>query len=244
MTDVVRLADRPDLVGAMWDAGDAAWPDFLQADPVGDLFYGRLTHDFAGWCLLGLDAGTVVARACFIPFVHEGPGLPDRGWDAVIEAGVADHDAGRAPTAVSALEVAVVPSHRGQALSTVLLAAMRRAVEDLGLLDLFAPVRPSGKGEHPTEPMSDYLARTRDGLPADPWLRVHVRAGARVVGVAPESMRIEAPLEQWRAWTGLPFDGGTEVVVPGALVPVSVDTVHGVARYVEPNVWVHHDLRR
>lgn len=243
MIDVVRLSDRPDLVEGMWAAGDAAWPDFLQADPVGGLFYDRLDGDLADRCLLGLDDGVVVARACFIPFVHEGPDLPERGWDAVIEAGVADADAGRAPTAASALEVAVVPSHRGRGLSTVLLTALRREVADLGLLDLFAPVRPSGKHLHPREPIADYLDRTRDGLPADPWLRVHVRAGATVVGVASESMRIEAPLEQWRVWTGLPFDTGTEVLVPGALVPVVVDADRGVATYVEPNVWVHHDLR-
>lgn len=31
--------------------------------------------------------------------------------------------------------------------------------------------------------------------------------------------------------------------MPGALVPVQVQAEHGIAVYVEPNVWMHHDLR-
>ncbi|MEV8371134.1 hypothetical protein AB0P21_00245 [Kribbella sp. NPDC056861] len=41
---------------------------------------------------------------------------------------------------------------------------------------------------------------------------------------------------------GLPFDRTGEVVVPQALVPVHCDVEHDHAVYVEPNVWVRHDL--
>ena len=43
-------------------------------------------------------------------------------------------------------------------------------------------------------------------------------------------------------WTGLPFDTTGDVIVPKALVPVHVDVTHDHAVYVEPNVWVQHDL--
>jgi hypothetical protein len=92
--------------------------------------------------------------------------------------------------------------------------------------------------------MADYIGLTRtDGLPEDPWLRVHVRAGGRVVGVAPASMTMVGSLAEWRRWTGLPFDSTGDVVVPEALVPVHCDVEHDHAVYVEPNVWVRHDLR-
>jgi hypothetical protein len=66
-------------------------------------------------------------------------------------------------------------------LSRELLAAARGNAERLGARDLFGPVRPTGKAEEPRTPMSDYAGRVRaDGLPADPWLRVHVRLGARI----------------------------------------------------------------
>ena len=50
-------------------------------------------------------------------------------------------------------------------------------------------------------------------------------------------------LAQWREWTGLPFDRTGDVIVPEALVPVHCDVEHDHAVYVEPNVWVEHDLR-
>ncbi|HLS40393.1 MAG TPA: N-acetyltransferase, partial [Ornithinicoccus sp.] len=110
-----------------------------------------------------------------------------------------------------------------------------------GFHDLFAPVRPSRKSEDPWSTMADYASRTReDGLPVDPWLRVHVRAGGRIVRVCPASMVIAGSLAQWREWTALPFDTPGPVVVPGATAPVHVDVENDHAVYVEANVWVHH----
>jgi hypothetical protein len=89
--------------------------------------------------------------------------------------------------------------------------------------------------------MADYAAWTRaDGLPVDPWLRVHVRMGGEIAGVAPRSMTINGTLDEWRGWTGLPFDRDGPVHVPGGLVPAICDTVHSTATYTEPNVWMRH----
>ncbi len=56
-------------------------------------------------------------------------------------------------------------------------------------------------------------------------------------------MRIEDTVAQWEAWTGTDIVGDGPVVVDGALVPVQVDRALDRCVYVEPNVWVHHDLR-
>ncbi|WP_328993746.1 hypothetical protein OG394_05245 [Kribbella sp. NBC_01245] len=91
--------------------------------------------------------------------------------------------------------------------------------------------------------MTSYVEQVRaDGLPVDPWLRVHVKAGATIVKVAPASMVVPGSLAQWREWTGLPFDTDGFVEVPKALVPVHCSLSHDYAVYVEPNVWVEHDL--
>lgn len=245
--EVVRLGDRPDLVDAMWALGPEVWPDFMMEDPVGNLYDSRVTGDFAVTFLLVLDGGEVVARAVFVPFTRDDQAwddLPDRGWDAIIERGVADHDAGREPDAASALEIGIAPSHRGRGLSRFVLDAMRREVSHCGLLDLVAPVRPSSKHSHPHQPMDDFVARTTDeGLPHDPWLRTHVRAGGRIVKVAPASMRIEATVAEWESWLGASLEAEGSLVVDDALVPLQIDREADHVVYVEPNVWVHHDLR-
>jgi hypothetical protein len=88
------------------------------------------------------------------------------------------------------------------------------------------------------------VALTRaDGLPQDAWVRAHVRLGARIVKVAPCSMTVSGTLAEWSRWTGLPFDQGGEVVVPGTLSPVHVSREQDHAVYIEPNLWMHHRVK-
>lgn len=91
--------------------------------------------------------------------------------------------------------------------------------------------------------MTAYACHVRaDGLPADPWMRVHARLGARIVAVCPVSMTIAGTVAQWRTWTGQPLRESGAVEVPDALAPVHVSVEHGHAVYVEQNVWMHHRL--
>ena len=89
--------------------------------------------------------------------------------------------------------------------------------------------------------MADYIARTRsDGLPEDPWMRVHARLGAVTLDVCPTSMVVTGTLDEWREWTGREFAASGPQHVAGALVPVHVDLDQDHAVYVEPNVWMEH----
>jgi GNAT superfamily N-acetyltransferase len=190
------LAGRPDLAEAMW-AMPTSWPEFMRHDPIGGLYYNNVETRFAELVLVAEDdAGEVVASAYSIPFVLEGDPLPDHGWDFAIRNGLlaALHD--EAPDTVSALEIAVHPDHQGTGISRLMLVAMRDNAASLGFAELVAPVRPTGKLDV-DEPMAGYAARTReDGLPTDPWLRVHVRAGGRIEKVAPRSMVIPGTLDE------------------------------------------------
>ena len=236
------LADRPDLADAMWDMPNS-WPEFMRHDPIGGLYYGNVETRFADFVLVARDdTGEVVACAHSIPFVREGADLPDNGWDHVIRNGLLANLRGATPDAVSAVEIAVRPDRQGTGLSHTMLMALRDNAARHGFAELLAPVRPNGKTDvH--EPTSTYAVRVRDdGLPLDPWLRVHLRAGGRIEKVARRSMVIPGTVEEWREWTGLPFDQSGPVVVPRALAPVHCDLEQGVATYVEPNVWVVHRI--
>lgn len=246
---IANLVDRPDLADSFWEFDDL-WPRFMQQDPIGDLYYSRATDRYAAYTMVAYDSDAPerpVARSCSVPFAFgdevDRPELPLDGWDGVIRWGWLDDLDGRQATHVSALEIAIRRDLRGKGLASVMLEAMRDNVKALGFNDLYAPVRPSGKAEVPHTPMPEYAAQVRpDGLPVDPWLRVHARAGGEVVRVCPRAMTISGALAEWREWTGMPFDVTGDVVVPGALTPVHCDVDHDHAVYVEPGVWVRHVL--
>lgn len=245
-TEVVRLVDRPDLTAGFWELTDL-WPAFLLEDPIADLYFGQLDRH-ADHVLLAVDGdGQVLARALGVPFAMSEdvgrPELPPNGWDGVIRWSWLDQLADRAPTHLSALEITVAPHARGSGLADRLLEALRDTARHRGLRGYVAPVRPSRRHLEPEVDMRSYVARTRDdGLPEDPWLRLHVRAGGRIVSVCPTSMTIAGTMAQWRTWTGHPFDADGPTQIDGALAPVHVDRFNDHAVYVEPNVWVTHPV--
>ncbi|WP_328324382.1 N-acetyltransferase [Kribbella sp. NBC_00382] len=241
---ITTLAERPELFDPLAEF-KGGWPVFMQQDPVGGALMGRVRELFPEHVLLATEGDELVAIGRSIPFVfpdEDRTELPTSGWDRALIWGAADHRKGRTPTVASALEISVRASHLGQGLSHTMLATMRANVRSMGLKTLYAPVRPNGK-QDPRQPMAEYLEQVRDdGLPVDPWLRVHVKAGGKILRTAETSMVMAGSLAEWREWTGLPFDRTGEVIVPKALVPVHCDLDHNYAVYVEPNVWVRHDL--
>jgi GNAT superfamily N-acetyltransferase len=244
VVEIVTLASRPDLAPLFYEFPQA-WPAFMYHDETGTLYYASATTAYPEFVMLAISDGEPVARSCSVPLAWEGDqttALPPDGWDWAIRTAHETRRSGSVPNLVSALEITIQPAYRGTGLSGALLAAMCSNVAHLGFTDLVAPVRPNAKAD-PTEPMTSYALRTRDdGLPVDPWLRVHVRAGGRILNIAPTSMTIPGTLSKWREWTGLSFDASGPVHVPGALVPVICAAEHDYAVYVEPNVWVHHPL--
>ncbi|MDH2425300.1 N-acetyltransferase [Sphaerisporangium sp. TRM90804] len=244
---ITTLAERPELAPELWRMPDT-WPVFMKEDPAADLYYPVAATRYAEYTLVATDPadpGVLVARAFSVPFVLGGDELPDDGWDGVLwRATVARRSpVRRSPDAISALEITIRSDLLGKGLSAVMLRALRARAARLGFRELLAPVRPSGKHLRPRDTMAGYAALRRDdGLPVDPWLRVHARAGGVIEKVAPRSMVVAGTLAEWRRWTGLPFDTTGDVEVPGALVPVHCDAEHDHAVYVEPNVWVRHPV--
>ena len=106
--------------------------------------------------------------------------------------------------------------------------------------------RPLGepmKTLYPLTPMERYVQwRRPDGLPFDPWVRVHARFGAELVQVCESSMRINGTVDAWESWTGMAFPESGSYVVDGALVPITIDREADRGEYVEPNVWMRHPV--
>lgn len=239
---VAGLDQRPDLETAMLTM-ESSWPAYIRPDPV--LVHWAFERHARHQLVVLDDQDVVMARAASVPLSWDGDpdDLPDTGWDEALRRSMADTYTGRELNTLCALEIAVIPDRQAQHLSQRTLRALNDHARDAGYRDVVGPVRPSAKHTRPQLSMGDYAARTRpDGLPEDPWLRVHVRVGGQVLKVCPVSMTISGSLAQWRGWTGMPFDTSGPVEVPGALAPVTVNLEHDHAVYVEPNVWVRHRL--
>jgi hypothetical protein len=236
----VSHAERPDLreTEELW----SEWPAFMHHDDTSAGRWGLLFERFPELQLWGLDAddGELVVRCNCVPVALDPDDLPDDGWREVLRTAMDDD---LEPTVVSALQIQVARARQGEGLSAVTLAEMRRLASALGFSDLVAPVRPSLKSGYPLVPAERYAAWTReDGLPFDPWLRVHARAGATIERVCHRSMHVPGTVAEWEEWAGMAFPESGSYVVPGALVPVEIDREADRGVYVEPNVWMRHRL--
>lgn len=244
---ITTLAERPELRASLWSMPDT-WPTFMGHELVRGESSDWIASELPEHVLVATGSdGELVARAMSVPFVldTEGRGeLPPTGWDQMLRWAFSDLRHDRTPDTVSAIEMTVATGAQHRGTAGRMMTAMRDNARAAGFSELVAPVRPSAKHLEPDTPLADYAFRTRqqDGLPHDPWLRVHVRAGGVIHSIAPASRTVVGSLDQWRGWTGLPFDSDGPVTVPGALVPVYCSARHHNAVYCEPNAWVRHRL--
>lgn len=220
-------------------------PEFLDKDRAVVEFWPQLVDTFPDYqfCLVddvtGLAAG--VGRCLPLDFDGGWSDLPDGGLDWALEKGFSDQTAGHTPRLVSALYIEVAETHRGQGLSGRMLATMKEIASAQGFRQLIAPVRPSMKSRYPLIDIDTYLSwTTPEGHPIDPWLRVHTRAGGKVLHACRRAMMIEGTAEQWAVWTGMAFPGDGDFIIPYGLVPVRVRS--GWGEYIEPGVWVLHEI--
>jgi hypothetical protein len=239
MVQVFTYAERPDLSDRVGEVLDP-WPEFIHHADVTQLHWHKLREELPELQLVLYDEerDVVVGRGQTIP-ASAGSGLPG-GVDDVLDRrfGTGPREE---PDVLCALVAIVDGRRRGEGLSAAIIEGMRSAAAAAGLRELIAPVRPTWKERYPLTPLERYAHWTRDdGLPFDPWIRLHARLGAELAEVCDESMRVTGTVAEWEEWTGLRFPEDGEYVVRGALVPVTF--AEGIGVYVEPNVWMRHPV--
>lgn len=242
---LVTLEERPDLTRAVERFGSSVWPPFMLHDAVSDRHWQRMAADFPAYQLALVDgAGEVVAVGRSMSLAWDGSlkDLP-HGWDEQFERSIEGFERGVTPDTLGAIMIVTDPARRGDGLGSLMAGAMQEAGRLRGLRTLIACVRPTLLERYPLTPIDEYARWTRDdGLPFDPWIRIHVRLGGVLSRPEPASMRVRAPVGEWEAWTGMTFPASGRYVVPGACAPVCIDREADTGTYLDPNVWVIHDL--
>jgi GNAT superfamily N-acetyltransferase len=243
--EFVDLLGRPELFEPADEIVSGLWPAFMLQDPVAHRHWMGMIRGRPEWQVILLADGEIAGQGNSIPLALEGglDSLPDEGWDWALEKGMADLAASRACDTLCGIQIAVRKDLQGRGLSPRIVAELKRRAIASGLEGFVVPVRPNAKARFPLIPMASYCRWTRsDGLPYDPWLRVHARLGARILRPCERAMDIRGSVAEWMEWAGLEFPGSGDYVVPGALAPVRVSVEADEGIYIEPNVWVEHDL--
>lgn len=240
---VYTAAERADLWAQVRaeDRFRSVWPEYNYHGNHAGEYFGSLYPAHADLQVLVVDrrVDQVVARGRTIPFRWDGSldDLPT-GIDAVGLRGIEEPDT---PNALSALAAEVLGEHQGQGLSGIVIQSMALAARVRGLAPLVAPVRPSWKDRYPITSIERYARwQTPEGLPFDPWMRVHARLGGSILRPEPHSMEITRPVADWERWINMALPDDGDYVFPSGLAPLSVNG--DVGQYWEPNVWMLHDV--
>jgi hypothetical protein len=240
---VHTFAQQPEADPQIEQLSHEAWPAFLLH---GNIHHWYLLFEmFPGYQLLLRDeAGTLIAVGHAVPLFWDGSlsDLPGTIEEILLRAEHA-HRSRQAANTLSALAAMVSSQHRGQNLSSAVIQEMRALALQHACTALIAPVRPTWKSRYPLTPMEQYVQWKRsDGAPLDPWIRVHWRLGAQPLCVAPNTLTVEATVQEWEAWTGMAFPESGPYVIPGALQPVLIDCERDAGRYEDPNYWMKHPV--
>ena len=240
---VVTAKEQSGMMEAVSGIVHPVWPEFMHHDAIVSGYWKRLYEDFPEYQFIVKDSseGSIVAVANSLPVLWERPcsELPDHGLDWAFEQTFSETQSQKEFTVLCAVAIAIPEEYRGKGISRVAVQAMLKIAEAHGLKKLIAPVRPNLKCLYPTIPAERYIEwKNEDGLPFDPWMRVHAKLGAAIVKVCRRSMIITGTVSEWESWTGMKFPEEGHYVVPGALTTVEIERDKGT--YMEPNVWMVH----
>ena len=224
------------------------WPEFMLHDQVANELWHELLDRFADYQLALYDTqnNRVAAMGNSFPMRWDDTleNLPETGWDWAFAEAVRNHREGISPNVHCAIQIIIHPDYQGQRLSAPIIESVRAVTVSNCLPALIIPLRPSEKSKYPLISLDDYLTWTNEaGLPFDPWLRAHARLGARIVKACHESKIIRGTRAEWEAWTQMKFPQSGRYVIPGALIPIEMNVEKDEGVYVEPNVWIVHEVK-
>ena len=221
------------------------WPEFIFHDPVSNANWHKLFELFPEFQISLMSNYEVIGIANCIPYYWNKSfeKLPDRGWDWVFGKGINDKLNKIRANTLNGLQIAVSKKHQGKGISSLVLKEMISLARDNGFKYVTTPVRPVLKSEYPLTSIDNYIKwRREDGLPFDPWLRVHVRLGGKIIKPCHKSMYITGTVNEWEEWTNMKFFETGRYVIRGALKPVKINIEKNSGEYTEPNVWVLHEV--
>lgn len=244
MYELIPVATAPELDEEAGKRFAEEWPEFIFHDPGVKVYRERRRSYFLDWefYLVSVEDRRLIGGCWGVPIAWDETvaDLPGGFTDALGRA-VESREAGVVPDTFVLMAAAVRNDEQGKGHAGRVITAVKEQAALAGLTRMIAPVRPTLKARYPLTDIAEFMTWTRaDGLPLDPWLRTHVRLGARLLAPAPVSQTMIGTVEEWEKWTGLALPASGTYVIPDGLTTLEIDREADQGVYREPNIWLRH----
>lgn len=219
------------------------FPGFITADPEVKKYISRVREYFPQLdVILVSEDGQPAATGWGVPvpWADDVADLPQSFAD-ILRIAVGARESGFDTNTFVICGGVVHPELKGTGTATELIRALIKTGQDHGMTRVLAPLRPTRKHLYPLISIESYASWVRDdGLPFDPWLRLHVRAGGRVIALAPNAQTMFGSVREWEEWARMPLPASGQYVIPDGMSVLHIDTAVDVGTYTEPNIWIRH----
>ena len=240
---VVNFKDRPDLYEIQNDICGKAFPEFLYYSEVANKYWEKMMAYYGEYQLLLLHEDQIIAVINCMPMNLHIPDdeLPEEAFNWGMEKGIKDFEAGKEINAVLGVQIIIPEEYQGKGISSIAVEELKNMCVKMRIQRLIIPIRPTLKSKYPINDIDTYIKwKNKDGLPFDPWLRVHVKKNAKIIKACKKAIEIRGTVNQWETWTKMKFPESGEYVVEGALCPIVIDRENNLGTYIEPNVWISY----
>ncbi|MBA3782108.1 MAG: GNAT family N-acetyltransferase [Nocardioides sp.] len=219
------------------------FPAFITADPEVKKYIARVREYFPQLdVILVSEDGQPAATGWGVPILwaDDVADLPHSFAD-ILRVAVEAHESGADTNAFVICGGVVHPELKRTGTATELVRALIQTGQDHGMTRVLAPLRPTRKHLYPLISIEEYASWVRDdGLRFDPWLRLHVLAGGRVIALAPNAQTMTGSVQEWEEWARMPLPATGQYVIPDGMSVLHIDKDADVGTYTEPNIWIQH----
>ncbi|TCC20085.1 hypothetical protein [Kribbella speibonae] len=242
MYELIPAAEGPQYDAEAEQRFAEDWPEFIFHDEGVTPYRERRVEYFPDWEFYLVAEDRLIAGCWGVPIAWDGTvaDLPGGFTDSLARS-VTSYEENVVPNTFVLMAAAVRSDEQGRGHAGRVITAVRDRAVDKGLSQVIAPVRPTLKSSYPLTPIETFMTWTRaDGLPLDPWLRTHVRLGAKLLAPAPASQTMTGSVEDWEKWTKLAFPSTGTYTIPDGLTTLAIDREADTGLYIEPNIWLRH----
>lgn len=239
MITFVTYSARPDLISDAKRIEIDAYPAFLNYESAFIKHWDTLDQDYPDYQLIGLDnhTGEIIGVAYTAPIKFHGnlENLPAEGWNWVMS------NFKRDASYHAGLSIVINKNFQGLGYAKYFIQAIKELGENKQHAFTIIPVRPTFKKYYPLISMNDYIKwQNKKGDIYDPWLRLHLKQGGKIIKICSHSMQVEMSVASWQEYMNVEIIGSGSYVIEGGLTTVEIDIDNDIGVYFEPNVWMLH----